>query len=200
VDNVWETSEKAFNDWIGQIRLTAGREGAVLLSSRTPLGDKNIEFAQLGPEEATKLLNNQLGECEGFTRNEESAKTILECCAGLPLALSMAAAYLRKDRNGWQSLSGRIKRDTLSGVDKIPGHRGLPFVFEASLDWLNGVGRPDESEYSWTDMYLSLSIIDPSSAGIPISVLAPMWGICVQSAEAACLRLVNISLANTIGG
>jgi hypothetical protein len=59
VDNIWETSEKAFNDWIGQVRLTAGREGAVLFSSRTPLGDKDIEFAQLGPEDATELLKTQ---------------------------------------------------------------------------------------------------------------------------------------------
>jgi hypothetical protein len=198
VDNIWETSEKAFNDWIEQIRLTAGGEAAVLFSSRAPLGDMDIKFIQLGPEEATELFKSQLRESEGFTRNEKWAKTILEGCAGLPLALSMAAAYLRKDPDGWQSLSGRIKGGIVRGAGKIPGHRGLPFVFEASLDWLEREGRPggpDGCEYNWTDIYLSLSIISPSSAGIPMSVLAPVWGICVESAEAACVKLVSISLA-----
>jgi hypothetical protein len=203
VDNIWETSERAFDDWIGQIRLTGGQEGAVLFSSRTPLGAKDIKFTPLQPHEATVLFKPQLREAAEFTSHSEWAKTILDGCAGLPLALSMAAAYLGKDPKGWQSWSGRVKQNSVRGKNKIPGHRGLPFVFEASLDWLEIEGRPgglDECKYSWTDIFLSLSVIDPSSAGVPISVLAPMWGICVEYAEAACVRLANISLATISAG
>jgi hypothetical protein len=203
VDNIWETGDRIFNDWIEQIRRTSARESAVLFSSPTPLGDKDIEFAPLDQQEATELFIIQLGESEGFEGNGEWAKTILEGCAGLPLALSMAAAYLRKDRTGWQSLSARITSVILRGVTKISGHRGLPSVFEASLDWLERDGRPggaDKCKYSWTDIYLSLSIIGPSSAGIPVSVLAPMLGVCVEFAEAACVKLVNTSLATLSAG
>jgi hypothetical protein len=133
-------------------------------------------------------------------RNGQSLSLKVVC---VPLALSMAAAYLRKDRNGWQSLSGRIRRDIVRGVTTIPGYRGWPSVFEVSLEWLEREGRPgslDECKYSWTDVYLSLSIIHSSSAGIPIGVLAPMWGVSVDTAEAACAKLVNISLATLSAG
>jgi hypothetical protein len=83
---------------------------------------------------------------------------------------------------------------------KIPGQRGLPSVFKTSLDWLQRQGRQDKCKYSWTSMYLSLSIIDPFSKGIPLSVLALMWEVSIQSAKAACQKLTIISLATLSPG
>jgi DNA-binding SARP family transcriptional activator/Tfp pilus assembly protein PilF len=92
---------------------------AVLITSRTHLADlaggKLIELAGLDPEDALALLASRVGTAR-LDSEPEAAEEIARACAGLPLALTIAAARLAS-RPRWRvrDLADRLQpeRDRL---------------------------------------------------------------------------------------
>jgi hypothetical protein len=44
LDNIWKSKDRTFNRWIDVLRDILGGESSLLCSSRTPLGQKDVEF------------------------------------------------------------------------------------------------------------------------------------------------------------
>jgi hypothetical protein len=53
---------------------------------------------------------------------------------------------------------------------------------------------------SWAELYTSLSVMDPASPGLPLCVLALMWGMDAESAQEVCQAFVSLSLATLSAG
>jgi NB-ARC domain len=107
LDNMWESKGRTFNRWIDVLRDIPGDKSSLLCSSRTPLGEKNVEFNHIRGEDQKKMFLTHLQlrqDSSEYMYNMEFAQTIMEECAGLPLSLAMAAGYLRRDPNGWKTL------------------------------------------------------------------------------------------------
>jgi hypothetical protein len=111
-----------------------GNQSSLLCSRRTPLGEKNVKVTQVSGEEQTKIFLSHLQlrqYSNEYQDNMEFAETIMHDCTGLPLALAMAAGYLRRDPNGWKTLSDRIRKNiTAEGNPNftIAGHTGLSYT------------------------------------------------------------------------
>jgi DNA-binding SARP family transcriptional activator len=92
---------------------------AVLITSRTHLADlaggRLVELAGLDPDDALKLLAKRVGAAR-LESDREAAQEIAHACAGLPLALTIAAARLAS-RPRWRvrDLADRLQpeRDRL---------------------------------------------------------------------------------------
>jgi hypothetical protein len=134
-----------------------------------------------------------------YQENTKFAQTIIEGLAGLPLALSMAAGYLTRDRRGWKCLSNRKRKEiTVEGKQmfKIFQHAGLASVFKMSIQWFELEAEPPKHcSSSWAELFTSLSVMDPASQGLPLVVLSLMWGMCAELAQAVCQAFVSLSLA-----
>jgi hypothetical protein len=122
-----------------------------------------------------------------FQDDIEFAHTIIEDCAGLPLALAMAAGYLRRDKNGWKTLSDWIWKKITAAAKpmfNISQHGGLYSVFQKSIQWLDReMATPQSCISSWAELYTSLCVIDTASPGLPLCILSLMWGMGAESAQ-----------------
>jgi NB-ARC domain len=202
LDNICESKDRTFNRWIDVLREIPGNKSFLLCSSRTPLGEKNIEFNQLKGNEETAIFLKHLQlqpDSREYLDKIDLAARIVGRCAGLPLALAMAAGYLRRDPNGWKTLSERARKEITAERNPnftISGHTGLPSVFKTSFEWLVRERTPPrDCSYSWAELYTSLCVLDPASPGLPLCVLSLMWGMCVESAQELCQAFVSLSLA-----
>jgi hypothetical protein len=132
------------------------------------------------------------------------ADHIVGGCAGLPLALAVAAGYLKRDPYVWKTLSDRIRKEiTVEGNPSftIAGHTGLCSVFQTSLEWLlSERSPPRDCLLSWAELYTSLFVTDPASPGLPLCVLSLMWGMYIESAQKVCQTFVGLSLATLSAG
>jgi WD40 repeat protein len=207
LDNIWDSKDRDFNRWIDVVQEIPGRKSSLLCSSRTALGEKNIRFTQVSKEEQAKLFLSHLQlqqDSREYQDNMELAQTIIEDCAGLPLALAMAAGYLRRDPSGWKSLSDRIRKEiTVEGkrMFRISQHSGLASVFQTSLAWLGReIEPPQNCSLSWAELYTSLCVMDRASPGLPLCVLSLMWRFCTESALEVCQTFVSLSLATLSAG
>jgi NB-ARC domain len=130
LDNIWESRDRALDRWIDVLREIPGGSTSLLCSSRTPLGEKNVQFTELSGEEQKAIFLRHLQlqqDSREFQDNMEFARSIIEDCAGLPLALAMAAGYLSRDPSGWKSLSETIRGEiTVNGkpMFRISQHAG----------------------------------------------------------------------------
>jgi WD40 repeat protein len=207
LDNIWESKDRTFNRWVNALRELPGVKRSLLCSSRTLLGETNVEFSQLHAEEQTILFLRHLQlrqDCREYQGNMELTDQILGGCAGLPLALSMAASHLRQDPKAWKTLSSRIRTEIAADESltfTFGGHTGLSAVFQASFEWLVRERTPPrDCLFSWAELYASLCVTDPPSPGLPVCVLSLMWGMCAESALEVCQTFVSLSLATLSAG
>jgi WD40 repeat protein len=207
LDNIWDSKDRDLNRWVDVIRQIPGSESHLLCSSRIPLGEKNIEFSRLSGKEQTTIFLRHLQlqrDSSEYLDNIEFAQAIVEDCAGLPLALAMAAGYLRRETRGWKSLYGRV-RNEITVEDKpmfgVSEHACLASVFETSLEWIGREMAPIQNcSLSWAELYTSLCVMDPASPGLPLCVLSLMWGMSAESAQEVCQTFVSLSLATLSAG
>ena len=107
----------------------------VVVTSRTRLAgpDMNsvtaVHLGELAQAEAAKLLHAYLGE-DVVSGDQESVAALVDCCAGLPLALAIVAARAAENLD----LSGLVAElddadDELDVFDSADGHNKLRTVF-----------------------------------------------------------------------
>jgi WD40 repeat protein len=209
LDNIQRSADRALKRWIDVMRDIPSCKCALMCSSRNPpLGaNKYVDISQLGrlDQQAVFLSHLQLQPfSRGYLDNRESAQHILKGCAGLPLALAIAAGYLRRDPNGWNALSNRIRMETTSvgqSVFTSSEHPVLASVIRTSLEWLDrAVALPKDCSFSWAELYTSLCVGDPASPGMPLLVLSLMWGMCAESVHQVCQTFISLALIPFLTG
>lgn len=130
----------------------------------------------------------------------EAARGILESCAGLPIALSVAGAAVSR-----KVLAGlRFEYACQAYFKKVcehrvlnPGAKFLDTAIRISLTTLEEEHQSSEDgtcSLSVDELYESLCILDNQQFA-PVPVLARMWGISEQKAEDVCVMLSSMSLA-----
>jgi hypothetical protein len=116
-------------------------------------------------------------DSDAYKSNMSSVAHILKICAGLPLALAMAAAILRNDPNGWESLCSELVHDLINPAKCLLwDHPGLSSVFETSLKWIGDHKvQPSDCLLPWDELCFSLAALDRAFPSAPVPVLALMW-------------------------
>jgi NB-ARC domain len=203
VDNIWPSNDQSFRKWVSILRDVTGSKSVVSHSSRTPLGKTNIPFLQLDEREQRAIfLCHMTEDSEAYKSNISSIVQILKGCAGLPLALAVAAALMQNDPNGWESLSSRLGHDLMNPANCLLwDHPGLAYVIETSLEWLcDQKVQVSDCSLRWDELYFSIAVLDRACPSAPVGVLAPMWGLSIPAAEEVCRTFVKSSLATLSGG
>jgi hypothetical protein len=74
-------------------------------------------------------------------------------------------------------------------------------VFSVGLGVLgNGSVVRAHPDFSWTDLYISLAIMDMSTPRIPLGLLAIVWKTSVDVAESICMRFSTMALGRMKAG
>jgi hypothetical protein len=115
---------------------------------------------------------------EAYKSKKSSATQILKGCAGLPLALAMAAALLQNDPNEWESLSSELGHDPMNPAKCLLwDHPSLSSAFETSLKWLcDHKVQPGDCSLPWDELYFSLAVFDRAFPSAPVCVSLPSCG------------------------
>jgi hypothetical protein len=204
VENIWPCDDPMFKKLESVLRGVPGNSSVVLHSSRTPLGENNDAFVQLDEQEQIAIVLCHLGMAEdsdAYKSNMSSFAHILKGCAGLPLALAIAAAFLQKDLNEWESLWNEPGHELMNPAKCLLwDHTGLNSVFETSLKWIGDHKvQPGKSSLPWDELYFSLAVFDRAFPRPPVCVLALMWGLHIETAQEVCSTFVKLSLATLSG-
>jgi hypothetical protein len=81
------------------------------------------------------------------------------------------------------------------------GRNGLAAVFSVGLRALDDSGETNvHPKYSWTDLYISLAIVDKSVARVPVGLLAILWEIAASVAETICMGFQDVALGHLEAG
>jgi tetratricopeptide (TPR) repeat protein len=72
-----------------------------------------VPLELLGDEMAYRLLLQEAGYEPGSSEDKDAARSIVQQLGGLPLALELAGAYLRRRKHCWTSYLGRLQADPL---------------------------------------------------------------------------------------
>lgn len=167
---------------------------AVLVTSRSRLvsldGARFLELGMLGEREALGLLRRILGK-DRVTAEPQAARDVLHACAGLPLAIRIAAARLAS-RPGWslRSFADRLANER-SRLDELrSGDRAVRGSFAVSYE---GLPRPvSHSEISAAHVFRVLGTWPGPS--LSIEAAAAMLGCSPHAVVAPVEELVDAHL------
>jgi hypothetical protein len=170
-----------------------------------------ISFEPLDSEkQQADILFAHLGKTEA-TLESSHVDTLLNFCCGLPIALATAAALVRRLNFDWPRIEQNLKEGiwnpsstssrTAAKFSVRGGHDGLAAVFSVGLRALEdssySEGHPD---YSWTDLYISLTVVDKSMPHVPVGLLAILWDTSAAVAEQICLGFQDLALGQLKSG
>jgi DNA-binding SARP family transcriptional activator/tetratricopeptide (TPR) repeat protein len=166
---------------------------AVLITSRTHLADlaggRLIELAGLDSDDALELLTSRVGAAR-LLSDLDAAKEIADACAGLPLALTIAAARLAS-RPKWRvrDLADRLQpeRDRLDELayGDLAVRRSLDLSFAAL----------GEHSAELADVLLLLGIWTGQDIGLPAA--AALLGRTDRVARQALEALADLNLVES---
>ncbi|MDQ0366696.1 ATP-binding protein [Catenuloplanes indicus] len=122
--------------------LPGGTGSLVLITSRRPLtAGHPVRLGGLGPGDARALLSATAGRAR-ITADPAGTDRIIAACAGLPLAVQLAAARLR-DRPAWRpgDLADHLDDDARRLGELKHGDAAVRATFHSAYDGLSGTDR-----------------------------------------------------------
>ena len=179
-----------------QIRplIPATSRGAVIVTSRAQLAHvpaaARIELEPMTYSESLTLLENVAG-VERIAREPQATATVLDACAGLPLALRICAARL-ETRPSWsvQTLAERVSGEHRRLNELAVGDLATRSSFDMSYAQLTDEAEPGEISPARAFRLLGLTTF-PEIGLLAASVL---FGVEVERAEYALETLVDAHL------
>lgn len=209
VDDLWPSDtgpEGILPELEGLLR--ASPESCIVLSTRSLViaayGGSRVDIGPRDPCGAISLamfMANAAPEIEQSEGVLKTTKGILEICSGLPVALSIAGAwvsvYMKTGLSFEQSCRMYLEEIT-EDIASYPGASFLDSAIRLSLGTLAQKfevdGKYEPTEFSVSDLYTSLCVMQNRQLA-PISVLARMWGVSEGKAEDICIIFCSMSLA-----
>ena len=194
LDDVWEASGAA-----ARHLLEALPEGAArLITTRDErlardLGCQTYRLDLLPDDEALSLLAKKVGDLTG---HEDAAGRLIAFCAGLPLAVELAAGLARKPADLPRVVRRLEKGRVLDGLKRLKGETRQDSVlvaFSLSYD-----GLPDDASrlrFRW------LGAFAPPPADFPLDAAAALWELDDRDAASETMDcLVERALVEEAGG
>src|SRR5262249_21933863 len=116
-----------------------------------------------------------------------AANGIIAECAGLPLALSVVGAMLRRaDEGAWTEMTDLLRRADLSAIENLlpPGQESFFKAIEISFHSL----RPEMQE-----RFRQLAVL-PEDMAAPLEILQAVWGATRAEARQFSQQIADRSL------
>jgi WD40 repeat protein len=211
VDNVFPSSVKGSGGWMTYLREIPSAGSCVLFSTRVNdiacLSDSQIDFGVLErcdlPSQKD-LFMAHLGIKEDDVRFKlHSYQKLSGICHGLQIALAIAASTVRLLGYNWDEAFERLKTHMWEMKQREQSSSGdrdrLASVFSVGLEALDKRGPPpgrsaSETAMSWTDLYISLGVLESSNPRVPVGLLARMWNVSIETAEEICKTFATFAL------
>jgi transcriptional regulator with XRE-family HTH domain len=159
---------------VGQVRplLPGGPRCLVVVTSRRRLaglvaaeGAHSLELDVLSDSEARELLSQRLG-AERLEAETDATAELLGLCAGLPLALAIAAARISaRPRLGLGTLAGELE-DAWARLDALDAGDGRASVRAVFSWWLSSLPTPAVRMFGLLGMHPGPDITIPATASL----------------------------------
>jgi hypothetical protein len=197
IDNVFPSSEAGPDcNWMTHLVAAVSGESRILFTTRSESvalkANKRIAFMEMSAAEHSSqemMFRKHLrdGTADSRSFDDEHARRILEKCHGLPLAIATAAALVRSKEYRWEEALRALEAATVVCLQgkfaRLGKHEGLRAIFDAMLKELDQRQPSDHAATqskllrlpdgcTWSDVYISLAILDKSAPTVPIKVLA----------------------------
>lgn len=177
--------------------LPAFNEPSLDFSSRNPTGPVSLAIFMANAAPAEKPRKGHL----------ETARSILEMCSGVPIALSVAGAgvsLLVRSGTAFDEACRQYLDTMLEEMALYPSSSFLDNAIRLSLTSLAAESEKSgggvlKAQYSVSELYASLCVFEKQQF-VPVSVLSRMWNVPDEAAKDICNMFSSMSLAGLSTG
>ena len=156
------------------------------LNVAAALGAQEYQLGTLAPEQSLALLGEQVGK--PAVELPETAAAIAAECAGLPLALAMVGAKLRRRNDAyWADMLEDLRQARIKKIaGEVPSYAypSLKAAFDISLADLDPVLRRRYFDFA----------VFPEDVAVPEAPLEVLWGIEAREVRDTTAALADLSL------
>jgi len=197
VDDVWR------HDWLTVFlrALADSAASSVLFSTRNAaiggqegVGRSGFLGAEVGRRaEGVLIAHATVGGAVSLDQSDARVRQGVLLCGGLPLALAVLGALVRKF--GWAGALWRVEEDKHELLSKRArdcpiGHQSLWPSLQASQ---TGLGNTDDTRALWRQRFLALCIVAIKEK-VPLSALQLLWGEPVAATKRIAVKLRDAAL------